>query len=185
MKEEPRVDAKLKNLSKDQLDEMWRFRHPEEGGKKLSFEEILVEIPRLYGKTSSMGALSEFYSWLKFKRDLDEAFERSEQAQIELVLKNPEATPEALQAVGQLVFTSRAMQTGDIQGFVKLMTAWERRQQRIMDQEKWEDAKLTAQRKRETEDAIRNINSDKTLTAEQQREAVLTKMDEFFGIKKK
>jgi hypothetical protein len=183
---EIKSNAKLKNLPAAALDEMWLLRHPEEPeGKVFSFTEILGALPGMYGMTSSMAALSEFYSWLTLKRDLDDAIARSEQAQLEFLVKNPGATPEAMQAAGQIVFTSKTMQTGDVAGFVKLMDSWERRQQRIMDQEKWEEVKATKRRKEETEAAIRRINEDKTLAPDAQRTAVLDKMDEFFGLKKK
>ena len=183
---EIKSNAKLKNLTPEQLQQMWGLRNPEEeGGKVHSYTEILVMLPQLFGITSSMGALSEFYSWLQFKRDTEDAIARAEQAQLEFLLSNPDASPEALQAVGQIVFTSKTMQTGDVTGFVKLMDAWERRQQRLMDQEKWAEAKEVSRRKRATEDAIKQINSDQTLSAEAQRAAVLAKMDEFFGLKKK
>lgn len=84
-----------------------------------------------------------------------------------------------------MVFTSRALAAGDLKGFVMLMDVWERRQARLMQEDIWRDKKAVAQRKRETEDKIKEINSDKTLTADEQRAAVLAKMDEFFGLKKK
>lgn len=183
---EIKSNAKLKNLPPEALEQMWLLRHPEEkDGKVYSFTEILTMLPSLYDFTSSMGALSEFYSWLKFKRDTEEGFARAEQAQMEVILKNPAATPEHLQAVGQVVFTARVMNSEDTDGFVKLMAAWDRRMERVMDKEKWDEAKEVNRRKRETEDAIKKINSDKSMAPDAQRAAVLDKMDEFFGLKKK
>jgi len=178
-------NAKLKNLPPDALEEMWLLRHPEEPeGKVYSYTEILAMLPDLYQFTSSMGALSEFYSWLELKRSMDNAIARAEQAQLEFAAEHPEASPETLQAVGQMVFTSRALASNDLKGFVMLMDVWERRQERLMKQDMWADKKEVARRKRETEEKIKEINSDQTLTPEQQRTAVLDKMDEFFGLKK-
>ena len=178
-------NAKLKTLPPDALEEMWALRHPEPEGKVYSYTEILTMLPQLYDITSSMGALSEFYSWLDLKRSMDNAIARAEQAQLEFAAEHPQASPETLQGVGQMVFTSRALAAGDLKGFVMLMDVWERRQARLMQEDIWRDKKAVAQRKRETEDKIKEINSDKTLTADEQRAAVLAKMDEFFGLKKK
>lgn len=178
-------NAKLKNLPPDALEEMWLLRHPEEPeGKVYSYTEILAMLPDLYQFTSSMGALSEFYSWLELKRSMDNAIARAEQAQLEFAAQHPDASPETLQGVGQMVFTSRALASNDLKGFVMLMDVWERRQERLMKQDMWADKKEVARRKRETEEKIKEINSDQTLTPEQQRTAVLDKMDEFFGLKK-
>lgn len=179
-------NAKLKTLPAESLEQLWLLRNPEEKeGKVYSYTEILAMLPDLVGVSSSMGALSEFYSWLQLKRDMDTAMARAEQAKLEFAMQNPDASPETLQGVGQLIFTSRAMATDNLEGFVMLMEVWERRQERLMKEDIWRDKKETARRKRETEAAIHKIHEDKTMTKEEQRAAVLDKMDEFFGLKKK
>lgn len=135
---EIKSNAKLKNLPPDDLETMWSLRHPEEkDGKVFSYTEILAELPRLLGFTSSLGALSEFYSWLTLKREIEESFARAEQAKLEFLTVNPDTSPESLQALGQMIFTSKSIQTGDLQGFVQVMAAWEKRQTRLLDQEKF------------------------------------------------
>jgi hypothetical protein len=116
---EIRSDAKLKNLDAEALEDLWRFRNPEKGGKKLKMEAILVEIPLRYGFTVSSGTLSEFYSWLRLKRRLDAAKERAEQARLELA-KDPSLTPEDLQRVAQTVFTAESIEAKDIKGYVAI-----------------------------------------------------------------
>ena len=51
---EIRADAKLKNLSAEQLEIMWRFRYPEEGGARLTLEAIAVEVPLRFGFACSL-----------------------------------------------------------------------------------------------------------------------------------
>lgn len=121
MAKEIRSDAKLKNLPADALEELWRFRYPEEEGKKLSYEGILVELESSYSVTSSMGALSEFYSWLRLKRRIESAAERAQQVRFELA-KDSSITPDDLERVAQTVFTSESLSDGDVKSYVALAT---------------------------------------------------------------
>lgn len=183
MDNEPRIDAKLKNLPKDALEDLWRFRNPEEGGKKLSFEEILVEIPLRYGVTSSLGALSEFYAWLKLKRRMESAAERAEQVRIELAKDNT-INAEDVERVAQMVFTSESLEAGNVKAFVALAKLRIAQKQVAQDERRIAMLEANEQRRVAAEEAIKAIQSDGSLTAEQQRAAVLNKFDEFFGLKK-
>jgi len=116
---EIRSDAKLKNLPAEALEDLWRFRNPEEGGEKLTLEAIAVEIPLRYGFTVSLSTLSEFYAWLRLKRRMDAARERADQAKAELA-KDPNVTLEELERVAQTVFTAEAIEAKDINGYVSL-----------------------------------------------------------------
>ena len=116
---EIRSDAKLKNLPAEALEDLWRFRNPEEGGTKLSYEEIAVEIPLRHAFTVSLSTLSEFYAWLRLKRRMDSAAERAMQARIELA-KDGSLTPEDLERSAQIVFTAETLEAGDVQGYVAL-----------------------------------------------------------------
>jgi len=53
---------------------------------------------------------------------------------------NPDATPEALMAVGQMIFTNKSMQEGDVAAFVKLSTLMERRKAREFDEKKFQSS---------------------------------------------
>lgn len=119
MEKQPRMDAKLKNLPEDALEVLWRFRNPEEGGEKLSYEAILGEIPLRFGFTSSLGALSEFYSWLRLKRRMEAAAERAEQVKIELA-RDGSLCAEDLERVAQTVFTAESLEGGNVKAFVAL-----------------------------------------------------------------
>jgi hypothetical protein len=180
-----RADAKLKGLPRSLRDELWRMRHPlDEGDKKFTYVEILAWLKSEHGVESSLGALTPYFAWEKLNRDIEEGMAAAEQAKLEFAAKYPDASPERLHELGQLVFTSRAMQMDDPENFVKLMDAWERKQDRLMRKEQWEAKRDAAKRKQEAEDAIKKVQGDKTLTQEQQRAAIVDKMDEFFGLKK-
>ncbi len=117
---EVRSDATLKNLPPEELEVMWRFRNPTEGGKKLSLEEVLLEVPLRYGfAVSSLSTVSEFYSWLRLKRRMDAAADTAAQVRLELA-KDPDVSPDDLEAIAQKVFTAEALEGGDIKGFVAL-----------------------------------------------------------------
>lgn len=119
MDSSPRIDAKLKNLPPQALEDLWRFRNPEEGGTKLSYEEILVEIPLRFGITSSLGALSEFYSWLSLRKRMENASLRAEQVKIELA-KDGTLDAADIERAAQVVFTSETLESGNIKAFVAL-----------------------------------------------------------------
>jgi len=116
---EIRADAKLKNLPAEALEELWRFRNPEEGGEKMTLEAIAVEVPLRFGFTCSLSSLSEFYKWLRMKRRMDSAAERAEQARLELA-KDPSITPEDIERVAQTVFTAETLEAGNVKGYVAL-----------------------------------------------------------------
>ena len=77
MEKEIRADAKLKNLPGEMLETLWRLRNPEDDGQKLTFVEVLAWLNLEHGIDSSLGALSEFYSWLRLKRRIESAAARA------------------------------------------------------------------------------------------------------------
>lgn len=184
MDKEVRSDAKLKNLPQEMLETMWRLRNPEEDGQKLTFVEILVWLKEHAGIESSLGALSEFYSWLRLKRRIQNAAERATQVRMELA-KDSSITPDDLERIAQTVFTAETIEGGDVEAFVKLATLRLNARRVDQDERRLRMLEEKAQRLQAAEDAIHAIQSDKTLTPEAQRAAVLEKMDEFFGLKKK
>ena len=146
--------------------------------------EILAWLKQEHGVDSSPAALSGFFPWEKLNRDIEDGMAAAEQAKLEFALKYPEASPEKLHELGQLIFTVRTMQADNLEGWCKVMDLWERKQTRLMQKEQWDAKQETARRKQEAEDAIKRVQDDKTLTEEQQRTAIVDKMDEFFGLKK-
>jgi len=119
MDKEIRADAKLKNLPPEILEDLWRFRNPEEDGEKLTFVAVLAELQTRYGIVSSLASLSEFYSWQRMERRMTEARARAEQART-LLAQDPNATPEAIANVGHMTFTSEMVQDGNVKAFVAL-----------------------------------------------------------------
>lgn len=117
---EIRSDAKLKNLPPQALEDLWRFRNPEEDGEKLTLEAILVQVQENYGFTCSLSSLSEFYKWLRLKRRMDSARERAEQARVELA-NDPNVSPADLARIGQKVFTAEMVEDGNVKAFVELV----------------------------------------------------------------
>lgn len=116
-KREPRIDAKLKRAPKDLQRELWELRNPPDPEQKpLSFDELQVEVPRIFGFTASAGALSDWLRWYGLNLRLAHAEEQKQQALLALA-KDAKLSPEALARVGNLVFMAEAMEKKDLKGF--------------------------------------------------------------------
>lgn len=90
-------------------EEMWRFRHPEEGGEKLTLEAILVEVPLRYGiVVSSLDTLSRFYKWLGLRRRF-QAKNAAIRAIQEEMAKDPEISEEQIKSVGRRLFLTESV----------------------------------------------------------------------------
>lgn len=166
MDKEIRTDAKLKRLPARVLEELWRFRNPEEDGQALTYVEILAEL-KGRGIESSLGALSEFYSWLRLKRRIDHATERAMQSRMELA-KDSSVTPEDLERVAQCVFTAETIEGGDVKAFVALATLRLKQKQVMLDERRLKMLEAKAARYDEIEAKAREIKaggglSDETL----------------------
>ena len=106
-----RKDAKLKNLvltNAQAHEDLWRFRHPEEGGTALGFEEILVEIPLRYGFPVSLSTLSTFYAWFELKVRMDAKTDAADQLMEELAKSNKFST-EQIKEAGQRLFMTEGI----------------------------------------------------------------------------
>lgn len=115
-----RADARLQNLPQEALDELWSLRHPEvEGDKVWTLTDVAAWAPGRFGFEVSTSAVANFYQWLALKRRLDGAAARAEQARLELA-RDPNMTPEDVERVGQLVFTTEALESGNVKGYVAL-----------------------------------------------------------------
>lgn len=180
---EIRADAKLKNLSKEIQEDLWRMRNPEEGGEKVTFEAILVWLESEHGVSSSLGALSGFFSWLRLEKRFERAGSIADQVREELA-KGEEYSAEDIERVAQRIFTAEAMDGGDIQSFVALARL--RLENRKLDHDARRLVMLEAKvaKQEAAEAAMKAIQSDEKLTPDQQREKLIDKMDEFFGLKK-
>lgn len=159
---EVRADAILKNLPAEALEDLWRMRHPEEGGEVMTLEAICVEIPRLYNVSCSMGALSNFYKWLRLKRRMEEAKSRSQQVVEELAREGSMSAEELMEA-GQMVFASETLDNGNVKAFVQLLKV--RNDSKRLEQESRRIALL--ERKAELADKAKTVSDDDALTDEE------------------
>lgn len=116
---ETRADAKLQTIAEqdDQFaEDMWRFRYPEKGGKKLTFAAILVEVPLRCGFTVSLSSLSNFYAWLKLRRRFQEKQRTIEQIKAELA-RDPEISEEQVEKAGRVMFMTEGIVEKDAKVF--------------------------------------------------------------------
>ena len=162
---EIRADAKLKNLPEDSLEELWRFRYPEEGGEKMTLEAIAVEVPLRYGFTVSLSTLSEFYSWLRLKKRMDAAADRAQQAKLELA-KDPDMSPEDLERVGQVIFTNEALEAGNVKAYAQLVRLGLQRKALEIDARKLKLLEKKASRLDELEAKAKELKQGGGLSAE-------------------
>lgn len=191
--EEPRhPSAKLLGLPRATRDEIWELRFPvDEEQTALTYADLLVHIKSVYGVSSSMGALHYFFTEEKQKREFEAAQDFSKNAELEM-LKDPNVSPEAAAMFAQYCFTAKVAKTGDLKGFVALEQL--RVAQQTLElkgrQVEQEDRRIKLLEKKaaqldEAEAALRAIRGNTALSEDEQRKAVLEKMDEFFGLKKK
>lgn len=119
MEKEVRADAKLKNLPGEVLDELWRFRNPEDDGEKLTLEAVLVELKNGYGIEVSISTLSEFYKWLRFKRRMESGRKITDQV-MEQMKRDPSMTLERMHDAAQFVFTNATLDHDDPKTYLAL-----------------------------------------------------------------
>jgi hypothetical protein len=168
---EVRADAKLKNLPDEILDTLWRFRNPEEDGEKLTLEAILVQLKDERGIEVSISTLSEFYKWLRFKRRMESAQDRAQQAREEM-LKDPTINADDIERVAQAVFTAETMEDGNVKGFVALAKLRIANKQLQIDERRIE----LLERKAAQADQAKTVSDDDALTAEEKA----TRMKQIF-----
>lgn len=166
MDKEIRADAKLKNLPPEVLDMLWRLRNPdEEMDKKFTFVEVLAWLKQEHGIDSSLGALSEFYSWLRLKHRMENAAARATQVRLELA-KDSSITPDDLERIAQTVFTAETIEGGDVEAFVKLATLRLNRQRVDQDERKLKIMEAKASRLDELEAKAKELKQGGGLSAE-------------------
>jgi ribosomal protein L9 len=168
---EIRSDAKLKNLPREMRDDLWRMRHPEEDGEKVRFIDILAWL-KGKGVDSSLASLSEYYSWERTERRMEAARARADQAG-RMLASDPNATPEDVARVGQMVFTSEMVDSGNVKAFVQLEKL------RLAQKQTEQDERKLDQRDQE-------LTQRETLVAQSERRvALLEKKAEFADAVKK
>lgn len=196
-----RKDAKLQNLvltNAQAHEDLWRFRHPEEGGTVLGFDEILVEIPLRYGFPVSLSTLSTFYAWFELKVRMDAKADASEQLMEELAKSGNFSTAQIKEA-GQRLFMTEGivkqqpkvffaaveMQQNDVrlqQNDQKIAISKE-----VVEVNKRRLSLLERKAKAmdEAAEQMRLLKAGGKMMPEAERTAILDKMDEILGLKKK
>jgi len=148
MDKDVRADAKLANLPAERQEELWELRHPAGGGERMTLEEIRASLPGLVGFSVSLSTLSEYYSWVRQRRRLERAADRSRQAAAQFARENKDLTPEDLERLGQMLFMSESVEGGDGKLFVSLIRSRNRAKALELDRAKF-DAALAAQKRAE------------------------------------
>jgi hypothetical protein len=115
-----RADAKLKNLPEEDLQTLWRLRHPEQGGEVMTLEAICVEVQRLFGFSIALSSLSQFYTWLEVRRRMDAQAELANQLKLELA-RNPEISDETIKRAGQKLFMAEGILQKDAKIFADMV----------------------------------------------------------------
>ena len=111
-----RADAKLKNLCEEDLQTLWRLRHPETGGEVMTLEAICVHIMETFGISIALSSLSGFYRWLELKRRLDARADAVEQFKQDLA-RNGNKSNEEIKRAGQMLFLTEGILEKDDRKF--------------------------------------------------------------------
>lgn len=127
-----RADAKLKNLSEEDLEFLWIMRNPSDDGEKVKLEDVRVYCQNELGVTVSLSTLHEFYSWLSLKKRMEAAQARADQTRMEM-LKDSSISAADVERVAQAVFTAESLDAGNVAAYVALAKL--RLQSRALDQD--------------------------------------------------
>lgn len=179
-------------------EDMWRFRHPEEGGEKLTLEAIMVEVPLRYGiAVGSLDTLSRFYKWLGLRRRFREKNDAIRQLQEEM-RKDGKFSEDQIVKVGRRLFLTESVidKDGKLfsdmvkigQGEVKLRQNDKKiaiSQEVVeLDKKRFEALERKARQADEAAEQMKLLKEGGKMMPEDQRAAILDKMDEILGLKK-
>ncbi len=130
MAKKPRSDSKLKNLPQEEQEALWELlttpqvlmdaEEPEGAMRPFSLQELQAEVPLRHGFTVALSTLSEWHSWYALRQRTERATLRVDQAKLEWLKDNPASTPEELERLGQILFTSESIEEGNAKAFVAL-----------------------------------------------------------------
>lgn len=117
-----RSDAKLKNLPRETLEELWDLKYPADPEQKaLGLLDLLPVIADQYKIEIGKSALAEFYQWLKLQRRMWARESAAEQFK-EFLAKDTTLTPEQLKAAGQRLFMADGILEKDVKAFALAAT---------------------------------------------------------------
>jgi len=115
-----RADAKLQNLPEEALQELWRYRHPEEGGTPMTLDAIAAALPERFGFSIALSSLSGFYRWLELKRRMEARECAAEQLKSELA-RDPSKSNEDIKRAGQRLFLTEGIIERDFKKFAGMV----------------------------------------------------------------
>lgn len=133
---ETRADAKLQNLPDEELDFLWRLRHPEKGGVKMTLDAIAVQVPLRYGFTVSLSSLSNFYKWLRLRQRIEAADSVANQFK-EQLSKDPSITEEDIDALAAKIFKTEMLTEKNASGYLAIANFQMRKERFKFDQQKF------------------------------------------------
>jgi hypothetical protein len=157
-----RSDAKLKNLPEEVQETMWLLLHPTDlETPAYSQEQVLVYLLEELEVSSSTGALSEWHSSYSLRKRTERTLSRVAQAQQLLLEKDPTASEEHLQKLGQMVFTAESIEDGNLKGFVALIRESTRQKVVRLDERKIAMLEAAAAQAKAKLEAITNTAKSK------------------------
>jgi hypothetical protein len=113
----PRSDAKLKNLPREVLDELWDLKAPADAEQKaLGLVEICGVIRDQYKIEIGKSALAEFYQWLEVQRRMRARETLIDQVK-EIIARDATLSPEQVRKAGQRLFMADGILERDVSKF--------------------------------------------------------------------
>jgi hypothetical protein len=105
----------------DFAEEMWRLRHPEKDGQKLTLVEVMAHLQEKHCICiKSVSSVSGFYKWLAVRRDFQHSRNVVHQIKEEM-RKDASMTPEAIERAGVVMLATRGIQLKDAKLFASMM----------------------------------------------------------------
>lgn len=131
------ANAKIKLLPEDAQETLWLLLHPtDKDTPPYTLEAALVHLKDEHQVECALSTLSEWHSWYQLRKRTESAQARADQAKLEWLKENPDASPDELEKLGQMVFTAESIEGGNIKGFVALMRERSRRKALEIDSAK-------------------------------------------------
>jgi hypothetical protein len=159
--------AKVKNLPEGDQETLWLLMHPTDSTvPPYTLEAALVHLQEEHGIECALSTLSEWHSWYALRKRMENAQARADQAKLEWLRENPDASPDELERLGQMVFTAESIEAGNIKGFVALMRERSKRKALEIDAAKLAILQRKADRLDELEAKAKEIKQGGGLTPE-------------------
>lgn len=166
-----RADAKLKNLSEEDQEEMWLMLHPVDPLETpaLSADQVMLHAQDEYGVSVAQSSFYEWRSWWESQRQIIAARKMSDHFKEELA-KDPDASATHIEKMGKVIFASQMVKDGNIKGFVALAKL--RLAQEKLDQDARRIALL--EKAAEERDKIKGVMENGKLSPEEKEATIRT-----------